>query len=160
MITCYFEKGNKADNGSLRHAVVDALVIKDDRILLVKRADGILEAGKWALVGGFVEPNETLVQTVEREVFEETGYKVSDVCLLTIRDNPDRPHEDRQNIAFVFVCNAQEKEGESDWEVVEQTWFSFDALPPEEQIAFDHMKNIQLYQEHKAKGLSLPILQY
>src|SRR5258708_9556765 len=113
MITCTFENGNKA---SLRHVVIDALVLKDDKLLLVKRTEKLLEGGKWALVGGYVERDENLLQTVEREIGEETGYTVKDITLLCIRHNPDRPHEDRENISFVFFCTAVEKKGESDWE--------------------------------------------
>src|SRR6266550_2872489 len=106
MINCTFENGNKA---SLRHAIIDALVLKDNKILLVKRTKKLLEGGKWALVGGYVDRDENLLQTVEREIREETGYTVKDITFLCVRHNPDRPHEDRQNIAFVFFCTAVDK---------------------------------------------------
>jgi len=156
MIHCTFENGNKA---SLRHVVIDAIVIKDNKILLVKRAPQLLEGNRWAIVGGFVERDETLKQTAEREIFEETGYRVKDITLLTIRDNPDRPHEDRQNISFVYFCEAMEKEGKADWESTEVKWFSFDELPKEEEIAFDHYKNIELYLKYKKENLQLPIIE-
>ncbi|MEK7571539.1 MAG: NUDIX hydrolase [Patescibacteria group bacterium] len=146
MITCAFENGNKA---SLRHVVVDILVIKDDRILLVKRTKKLLEGGKWALVGGFVDRDEDLKKAASREVFEESGYRIKNLELLHINQRPDRPHEDRQNISFVFVGTAGEKEGESDWEVDDQQWFSFEALPPQETIAFDHYEDIQQYLKQK-----------
>ena len=158
MITCYFEKGNKANNTSLRHAVVDVLVIKQNKVLLEKRSEELLEGGKWALVGGFVEMDETVIDAVKRETFEETGYRVENIQMLTIRDNPDRPHEDRQNISFVFFCHALEKEGKSDWEVDKQKWYAFDELPPRDEIAFDHYKNIELYLRYKENNLTLPIL--
>lgn len=144
MINCIFENNSKS---SLRHVCVDTIVIKNNKILLVQRVDKLLEGGKWGLIGGFVERDETLKQAVSREVFEETGYKVSNIKLLTIRDNPNRPHEDRQNIAFVFSCRAGKKTGKPDWESVSQKWFSFDSLPKEKEIAFDHYKNIKLYKK-------------
>lgn len=155
MIKCSFEDGNDA---LLRHVCVDTLVIKDDKILLVKRVNKLLEGGKWGLIGGFVERNETAKQAVEREVFEETGYKITNINLLTIRDNPDRPHEDRQNFAFVYLCEAGEKAGQPDKESTAQEWFSFDNLPQEQEIAFDHYKNIQLYLKHKEEGFNIPVL--
>ena len=158
MITCYFEEGNKANNTSLRHAVVDVLVIKQNKVLLEKRSEELLEGGNWALVGGFVEMGETIVDAVKRETFEETGYRIENIQMLTIRDNPDRPHEDRQNISFVFFCRALEKEGKSDWEVDKQKWYSFEELPPKNEIAFDHYKNIELYLRYKSDNLTLPIL--
>lgn len=155
MISCTFENG---DASSLRHVCVDSLVIKDNKLLLVKRSGKLLEGGKWGIVGGFVERDETLKQAVEREVFEETGYRVNNIQLLTIRDNPDRPHEDRQNVSFVFFCDAGEKEGEADWESTAQEWFSFDSLPDEEHIAFDFYKNIQLYLQYKKENFRIPVL--
>ncbi len=156
MITCTFENGNKA---SLRHVVIDALVLKDDKLLLVKRSKKLLEGGKWALVGGYVERDENLLQTVEREVREETGYTIKDITFLCVRHNPDRPNEDRQNISFVFFCSAAMHVGESDWEVEDQQWFSFDKLPDEKMIAFDHMKNIEFYQRYLKKEVTIPLLQ-
>jgi len=70
MITCTFENGNRA---SLRHVVVDNLVLQGDRILLVKRAVQLIEGGKWGLVGGFVDRDETIRQAAAREIMEETG---------------------------------------------------------------------------------------
>ena len=143
MITCTFEDGI---SGSKRHVVVDVLVVKNNKVLMVKRAPHMfLEASKWGTIGGFVDRDETIKQAVEREVFEETGYRVHNLELLLIRDNPDRPHEDRQNVSFVYVCEAGEKDGEPDKESTEQRWFDFDTLPPENEIAFDHYQNIQDY---------------
>lgn len=155
MISCSFENGHKT---SLRHTVVDNIVIKNGQILLVKRIKEHLEGEKWGLVGGFVERDENLKEAVEREIFEETGYKVCDITLLGINDDPNRPHEDRQNIAFVFFCEALEKEGQPDKESTEQKWFSFDSLPPVEEIAFDHYKNIQNYLKYTKGEIQIPLL--
>lgn len=156
MITCTFENGNKA---SLRHVTVDVLVLQDDKVLLVKRAEKLLEGGKWGLIGGFVDRDENLIQAAEREIHEESGYRVKDMTFLCVRHNPDRPHEDRQNISFVFFCTAVAKEGESDWEVTDQQWFTFDNLPEKGMIAFDHIKNIELYQQYKRNEIAIPLLQ-
>jgi len=142
MITCKFEDGGEA---KLRHVVVDTLVLKGDKILLIKRTGKLLEGGKWGLLGGYVERDETLKEAVAREVMEESGYKIKDIELLTIRDNPDRPKEDRQNIAFVFTCEALEKEGDSDWEVDDQKWFDLSDIPAKDEIAFDHYDDIKFY---------------
>ena len=45
----------------------------DGRILLIRRAD----SGKWALPGGTLEWGETLRGAITREVFEETGARVT-----------------------------------------------------------------------------------
>ena len=147
MITCKFEDGGEA---KLRHVVVDALVLKDNKILLIKRTKKLLEGGKWGLLGGFVERDETLKEAVAREVMEESGYKIKNIELLTIKDNPDRPNENRQNIAFMFTCEALEKEGDSDWEVDDQKWFDLSDIPAKDEIAFDHYDIIKFYLDSKA----------
>lgn len=155
MLTCKFEDGHDA---SLRHAAVETLVLRNNKILLIKRTAKLSEGGKWALLGGFVDRDENLKEAVEREVIEESGYKVKDIALLTVRDNPNRPKEDRQNISFVFLCEAVEKVGESDWEVDDQQWFDFKDIPLKEKMAFDHYENIELYLKYLDKKLDLPIL--
>ena len=155
MLTCYFENGGKA---SLRHVIIDTLVLKGNEILLVKRSKQILEGGKWAIVGGFVARDETIREAVAREVMEETGYAIKDITFLTVNDSPNRPHEDRQNIAFVFFAQALEKERKPDWESSEQKWFPLDALPKEEEIAFDHFYDINLYIDYKNTGKKLPVI--
>ena len=155
MLTCVFEDGHPA---FFRHAVADCIVVKENDILLVKRSAGLQEAGKWALAGGYVERDETLAEAAAREVFEETGYRISAITLLRIVDHPRRPREDRQNIAFVFFCAAGKKEGAPDWESETQQWFPVNELPPEESMAFDHCENIALYKKYLASPFPLPIL--
>jgi len=145
MLTCTFENGT---NTSLRHVTVDAIVVRDEKVLLIKRAEGMLEGGKWALCGGYVERDETLRGALAREVLEESGYKIKNIKLLTVRDNPDRPHEDRQNISFVFSCEVAEKIGEPDEEVSALRWFELSQLPEDNQIAFDHKDNLELFKEN------------
>lgn len=148
MIKCTFENGKK---GSLRHAVIDALVLNDKgEVLLVKRSKGkLLEGGKWALVGGFIERDETLEEAVVREVREETGWDVKDIQLLRITDDPNRPNEDRQNIVFVYVCQVVKKMGEADQESTEQRWFRLNEVPAREDFAFDHFGDIEFYLKKK-----------
>jgi 8-oxo-dGTP diphosphatase len=155
MITCKFENDGQA---SLRHVVVDNLVLKEGRILLVKRTKKLLEGGKWALVGGYVERDEDIKSAAAREVLEETGYQVEGLTLFRIIDAPDRPAEDRQNIAFVHICTALGKVDTADDESDEQRWFDLDTLPPKEEIAFDHLQNIELYKRYLKEPFALPRL--
>lgn len=60
---------------------VGGVVIRDDRVLLVRRAKSPA-LGEWAIPGGSVELGETLKEAVEREIREETGIRVraGEVC--------------------------------------------------------------------------------
>lgn len=157
MIKCVFESGKNADLG-LRHCVVDTLVIKGNKILLVKRAPHLLNGGKYALIGGFVSRDEDTKATVKREVKEETGCDIEVEFLLRIADNPTRPQEDRQNIAFVYVVKVINEGGLTDSEVSEIKWFDLNNLPPKEQFAFDHLENIELYKKYLKEKFTLPFI--
>ncbi len=54
---------------------VGAIVIKDGRVLLVKRSQPPSK-GLWAIPGGRVELGETLKEAAEREIMEETGLTI------------------------------------------------------------------------------------
>jgi len=54
---------------------VGAIVIKEGRVLLVKRA-APPSRGSWAIPGGSLELGETLQSGAEREILEETGIRI------------------------------------------------------------------------------------
>ena len=56
---------------------VGAVVVVDDRLLLIRRGRGPA-AGEWSVPGGRVERGETLAEAVVRELAEETGVEA--VC--------------------------------------------------------------------------------
>lgn len=159
MITCFFENNNKA---FLRHVTVNAIVIKDHKILLGKRGSlngkPISESGKWGLLGGFFGRDENLIQAVKREVMEESGWEIADLKLFRINDNPKRPKEDRQNMDMIFTAEALQQTGKSDEEVSHLQWFDLDKLPPPELIAFDHGASIELYKKYLKENFPLPVL--
>lgn len=155
MLTCTFEDGGQA---SLRHAVVDTLVLKDGQLLMAKRAARLLEGGKWGIIGGYIDRDETIAQAAAREVYEETGWEIKDLTLLTVIDNPARGGEDRQNISFLFFCQGVRQTGQPDDESDEIRWYPLNQLPPRDQIAFDHADSVDLYRRYLAERLTLPIL--
>lgn len=66
-----------SDNHELKLTVaVSALLIKDDKVFLLRRFNTGWEDGKYNLPGGHLDGGETARQAAVREVFEETGVKV------------------------------------------------------------------------------------
>ena len=67
---------------------VRGVVFMNDKILLVKEKSD----GNWTLPGGWADPNETPSITVEREVFEESGFKVKASKVLAVLDRTKQGH--------------------------------------------------------------------
>lgn len=160
MIFCKFENGSKAH---LRHIVTGAIIVKDEKVLLIKRGfyngKPLLESGKWAIVGGYLDLNETLEEGIRREIREETGYEVGSPILFHINDNPDRPHEDRQNVAVNYIFSANKQSVVKSEEVMEMKWFNLDKLPSKEEFAFDHYGELMLYKKYLKKQFPLPVVE-
>jgi 8-oxo-dGTP diphosphatase len=51
-------------------------IIKDDRILLIKKRQDLFGGGKWNGLGGKMNPDESPEETCRREVLEESGLTV------------------------------------------------------------------------------------
>lgn len=155
MITCRFENNGEA---LLRHIVTHALVEKDGALLVMKRTEGMLEGGKWGLPGGFLDRDENVLRGVLRELKEETGWEGEVVSLLRINSNPNRPHEDRQNVAFDFIVKPIRQVTEPDHESSKVEWIQFDKLLDPGLFAFDHGESIELYLQYRKKPFPTPLL--
>ena len=64
---------------------VKAIIIKNDKVMLVKHVDRNKGSTWWAFPGGGLEEDETIFACAEREVWEETGLKVKADKLKYVR---------------------------------------------------------------------------
>lgn len=121
---------------------VAAIMVKDGKILLTKRAKIMAEGGKWCLPGGGIEKWETSEKAVKREVFEEVGVKSNKVKLLFVQEEIVK----RLNLhASVFVYKVDFKgKIRNNWEVSEYRWFSKSEIEGME-LAFTHKDMINKY---------------
>lgn len=56
--------------------VTAAIIIKDDKVLIARRAPGENMAGGWEFPGGKLEQDETAEECLKRELFEEFSIEV------------------------------------------------------------------------------------
>ena len=101
--TEYYDDPNAPEPNRIVPAAT--VFVQDDaeRVLMVQRSDN----GLWALPGGTMDIGETLAQCGEREVLEETGYRVRVVDIIGIYSDPKHviaysDGEVRQQFAISF----------------------------------------------------------
>ena len=98
---------------------VDGVYIKDGKILLVKRGIEPFK-GRWHLVGGHVEDNETFREALIREFKEETNL---DIEVGKILDGRIESSFDRTKIVVVFEVTTARGEIKLNYENVAFDWF-------------------------------------
>jgi len=90
---------------------VHALLIKNRQVLFSKRANTGYEDGKWSLPAGHVDPGESAVKALLREVFEELGVHVHrrDIQFEHILHKCG-PVDREERIDLFFTCSKWEGE--------------------------------------------------
>src|ERR1700687_3711399 len=105
---------------------VGAVIIKEGRVLLVKRGPPPL-AGEWSIPGGVLELGETLRQAAVREAREETSLIVESADLLGVYDRVLRDDAGRTLYHFVlidFLCRPVEGKAKAADDADEVRWFT------------------------------------
>lgn len=117
------------------------LTIRDgDLAVLVVQRGSEPFAGRWALPGGFVEPDETLVEAARRELEEETSVRVEEARLeqLASYGDPDRDPRGRVvSVAWLAVV-PQGTDPTAGSDASEAQWRPVDGLLGDTDLAFDH----------------------
>ena len=133
-----------------KNAYVDVnpvIVTSDGKLVLAKRAQGIVGGGKWHLPGGRVQYKETLEAALKKVAYAKTNLKVKlfypslKKSLVGIYDNPERDPREHV-ISIAFLCKITEGETKPGTKVDAVNSFS----EPETktlEIAFDHRKTVE-----------------
>ncbi len=100
-------------------AVIVSMIDDHGRILL--GSQGVWEENRWSVLAGYVEPGESLNASVEREMFEEAGVRVSDIEYLGSQGWP-YPHS--LMMAFTARVRGDQKHLADGVEIAKLRWFS------------------------------------
>lgn len=107
---------------------VGAVVLRDDQVLLIRRAKPPRQ-GEWSLPGGLQKLGETIYEAATREVLEETGVVVRpngivEVIDLIERDDDAKDAAVRWHYTLIDVLAAwQAGEPEPASDASEARWF-------------------------------------
>lgn len=83
----------------MKNISVFAIILHNDNILLAKKAYG---NKRWTLPGGAVEPGESLLDALYREIKEETNQNINEAKFLA-----SFYHKPKYELAFCYVCTIQ-----------------------------------------------------
>ena len=107
---------------------VGAFIIRDGRILLIRRAYEPC-AGKWSVPGGTIKLGETAIDALRREVFEELGVRPKSIRLLDIYDYISMDEDGRIEYHYLiidFLVNLESFEITPSSEILEYGFFTRD----------------------------------
>lgn len=102
---------------------VIVLVRRDDRILLARA--NRFATGFYSTLAGFVEPGETLEETVQREIHEEVGIEVKDIRYF---GSQPWPFPNSLMLGFTAWWASGEIQID-DYEIKDAGWFHRDNMP-------------------------------
>lgn len=118
------------------------LFVKDEKVLLLKRANTGFEDGKYSLVSGHVEKGETFTQAAIREAEEEAGVKIneSDLKLVHMMQRNSSVKENERIDAF-FIVNKWigEIKNMEPHKCDDLSWFELNDLP---ENVIDYVKEV------------------
>ena len=148
---CGRELGTRLEGGRERAACLDrdcgfihfgefsigvaAVVLRDDKALLVQRG-WPPNRGAWQLPGGYVEYDEDVAQSVEREVLEEAGIQARVLDLIGFRHAlGGLGGTSSSNVYMVFRLEAESGEPQFDNdEILGASFYSLDEMATMERV--------------------------
>ena len=106
---------------------VRGAVVQDGKILLIQeRADGM-----WAMPGGWSDLGDAPASMVEREVWEESGFRVKAEKVVAVIDaNRIEPFEFYHAYKIIFLCRLLDGEPRTSHETLAVEFFDPNHLPP------------------------------
>jgi 8-oxo-dGTP diphosphatase len=142
-----------------RHKNVPAAYLalfKDNKILLLRRFNTGYEDGKYSMIAGHVDPNETFTQCIIREAEEEAGIliKAEDLQVVHVMHRNSGIVENNERVDVYFLTKKWEGKivNKEPHKCDDFSWFDVDDIPknaiPYIKQAIEGIKNKIYYSEH------------
>ena len=130
---------------------VRAAVFRGDRILLVKEP----EDGGWSVPGGWADVGESASQGAVREVYEESGYRVRAVRLISAydRDRHGHPPIPYHVYKLVFLCEILGERVSSSVEADGVGFFDEHELPELSRSRVTPAQMRRFFEHYRKSGL-------
>jgi ADP-ribose pyrophosphatase YjhB (NUDIX family) len=130
---------------------VRGAVFEGDRIMLVReRSDG-----KWSLPGGWVDINDSPSEAIEREIFEESGFRARAVKLAALFDRQRHSHPPSMYHIYklLFLCELTGGEATISHETDAVEFFPLDALPELSAGRITRGQIERMFEHHRNRAL-------
>jgi 8-oxo-dGTP diphosphatase len=129
------------------------MLIKDGKILLLRRANTDFEDGNYGLPAGHMDGNETAREGCVREVREEIGILVEPKDLtLAHLSHRKAARDERFDLFWMTSSYTGEIRNVEPNKCDDLSWFPLDALPPNTieyiRLAIEHVQKGVLYSEY------------
>ena len=111
-------------------ASVYLVFIKDEKILLLRRANTGYEDGKYGLVAGHVDADESITHAAIREANEESGVVIDPDDLVLATTMHRRQEDERVDFFFKVKKWTGEPKNMEPEKCDDLSWFPLDELPP------------------------------
>lgn len=142
-----------------RHSNIPAsylVLIKDNKILLLRRYNTGYEDGNYSLIAGHVDQGETFTQAIIRETKEEANIDIlsNDLRVAHVMHRNSGTIENNERVDIFFVAEKWNSEiiNKEPYKCDDLSWFDLDNLPeniiPYIRQAVECIKNKIYYSEH------------
>lgn len=131
----------------VHRVTVDALVIKQDKVLLLKRKITPFR-GKYVLPGGHVEYGEDPKKATLRELYEETGLKGKVVRVITARSGSKKLDPRGPVINICYLVKLLSGRIKLNYEATEIVWWPLRKIK-KSTMGFGHREHIENYFKNK-----------
>ena len=134
-------------------------IVKDNIYVLTEKRSAMMdEPNKWAVVSGYMDWDETGIEAIIRETYEETSFHIPKWKNRLVFDNDEQPfyvHTDpktdaKQNVSlsYIFIYEMDklpmEVEQFQDKEIDAVKWMEISEVFKESQWAFNHDERIEM----------------